>query len=106
MPNNVMVNLFTTLTGVGFPPVSTVELRECGKKNWIAPKNPCDTTNGISVKTNTSGGFKTAFKVELCPDGVRGPEPTSEICYIGEPKPVGLDTIALVGAAKVTVTYP
>ena len=58
------------------------------------------------MTTNASGGFKAAFTVTLCPDGVRGPEPTSEICYIGERKPSGVDTVKLVGAAKVTVTYP
>ncbi len=31
---------------------------------------------------------------------------TEEKCCIGEPHPSGVDTIALVGAAKVTVTYP
>ena len=105
-PNNVMVNSSTTLTGTGFPPSTTIAIRECGRTSWIAPQNPCDVTNGISVTTNAAGGFTASFKVELCPDGVRGPEPTSEICYIGEPHPSGIDTIALLGAARITVTYP
>ena len=31
---------------------------------------------------------------------------TEETCYIGEPHPRGIDTVALIGAAKITVTYP
>jgi hypothetical protein len=105
-PKSVMVNSSTTLTGTGFPPSTTIALQECGKTGWIAPQSPCASSNGISVTTNAVGGFKTAFKVSLCPDGVRGREPTSEICYIGEPKPSGIDTITLLGAVKITVTYP
>jgi len=30
---------------------------------------------------------------------------TEETCYIGEPQPNGIDTIGLLGAAKITATY-
>ena len=107
-PDNVMVNSSIRLIGTGFPADTTIALRECASKGWIVPQNPCDTNNGVSVTTDALGGFKTSFKAELCPRGVQpGSRPvTSDTCYIGEPKPAGIDTIELVGAAKITVTYP
>jgi hypothetical protein len=109
VPNNVMVNTNTALTGVGFAPNSTLHVVECGTTSWIAPQNPCDTTNAINVTTNAAGGFHAVFKVQLCPRVVPPPTAvpiTEEQCYIGVPKPTGIDTIALEGAAPVIVTYP
>jgi hypothetical protein len=104
-PNNLMVNTKTVLRGTGFPARSRLTIEECSMTNWVVTAKPCDTTNQISVLTDGHGRFTRQFKVELC-GGKRGPEPTSQICYIGEPHPEGIDTITLIGAAKVTVTYP
>lgn len=106
-PNNIMVNGITTLTGTGFPPNASIPLQECGQTTWIAPQDPCDSTNAITVTTSPEGTFTTPFKVQLCPRSVPPTPPvTEETCYIGEPHPTGVDTITLLGAAKITVTYP
>jgi hypothetical protein len=106
-PDSVMVNGTTTLTGTGFPAKSKVQLRECGASSWIAPKNPCISTNEITVTASASGGFTTPFKVQLCPRTLPPTPPvTEETCYVGELRPTGIDTLALLGAAKITVTYP
>ena len=105
-PANLMVNGTTQLTGTGFPARSRVVLSECGATNWIAPRDPCDTTNTVTVTTGGGGGFTTPFKVQLCPRSTVTSPVTEETCYIGEIHPSGIDTIALLGAAKVIVTYP
>jgi hypothetical protein len=104
-PNNVMVNTNTTVTGHNFKPRSTVVLTECSKTNWIAPQNPCDTNNGVTVTTNSLGGFRTLMKVETCL-GVAVPAGVSEVCYIGVVHPAGVDTIVLQPHAKIVVTFP
>jgi len=104
-PNNLMINTKTTLTGSGFPAKTKLTIAECPGTNWIVPQNPCVKNNTVSVVTDSHGRFTHQFRVELC-GGKRGPEPTSQICYIGDPHPEGIDTITLLGAAKVTVTYP
>ena len=104
-PNNLMVNTKTTLTGTGFPAKTRLAIVECSKTSWVVPANPCVGTNKISVVTDARGRFTAQFRVVLC-GGKRGPGPTSQICYIGHPHPRGVDTVTLVGAAKVTVTYP
>jgi hypothetical protein len=105
-PHSVMVNTDTMITGKNFTPGSSVQLTECSATTWVVPKNPCNTDNTVTVTANKKGAFKTSFKVELCPGGKRGKEPTSEICYIGVPKPSGIDTAGLSPYAKVIVTYP
>jgi hypothetical protein len=104
-PNNLMINTKTTLTGTGFPAKTKLTIKECPNTGWIVPQNPCVKNNSISVLTDSHGKFTRQFRVELC-GGKHGPEPTSQICYIGDPHPEGIDTISLLGAAKVTVTYP
>jgi hypothetical protein len=104
-PNNLMVNTKTTLTGTGFLAKTKLTIEECSKTFWIVPQNPCVHTNKISVLTDGHGRFTRQFRVELC-GGKRGPFPTSQICYIGDPHPEGIDTVRLLGAAKITVTYP
>jgi len=104
-PDNVMVNTKTTLTGRGFPAKTKLTIAECARTSWVVTANPCVRTNKISVLTDAHGRFSHQFRVVLC-GGKRGPEPTSQICYIGAPHPEGVDTITLVGAATVTVTYP
>jgi hypothetical protein len=104
-PNNLMINTKTLLTGSGFPARTRLTIEECSMTNWVVTANPCDTTNKISVLTDAHGRFTRQFKVELC-GGKRGPEPTSQICYVGDPHPEGIDTIALLGAARVIVSYP
>ncbi len=104
-PNNVMVNSKVALTGTGFPANTKLTVQECRATKWVVPQHPCDTNNTISVHTDGHGRFTSRFKVELC-GGKRGPGPTSQTCYIGNPRPRGVDTVALVGAARVVVTYP
>jgi hypothetical protein len=104
-PNNLMVNTKSLLTGTGFPAKTRLTIEECSVTNWVVTAKPCDSTNRISVLTDGHGRFTRQFKVELC-GGKRGPEPTSQICFIGDPHPEGIDTITLLGAARVTVTYP
>ena len=105
-PRSVMVNSATRLSGTGFAPHATLALRECSSTNWIVPQSPC-ATGSETVTTDAAGSFKTTFKVSLCPRRTPPPGPvTSETCYIGAPKPAGIDTIELVGAARITVTYP
>jgi hypothetical protein len=103
-PNNLMVNTKTTLTGTGFPARTRLTIKECPNTGWIVPQNPCVKNNSISVLTDAHGHFVHQFQVELC-GGKRG-QFTSQICYIGDPHPEGVDTITLLGAARVIVTYP
>jgi hypothetical protein len=105
-PHSVMVNSDTTITGKDFTPRSSVQLTECSATTWVVPNAPCNTANAVTVTANSKGTFKTAFKVELCPGGKHGKEPTSEICYVGVSKPSGIDTAGLSPYAKVIVTYP
>jgi hypothetical protein len=105
-PNNVMVLHPIGLVGTGFKPNSTLTIKECSRTNWVVNQNPCDTDNAIRVTTNANGGWRGSMTAELCPrTGTAAPQP-AEACYIGNPVPAGLDTINLVGAAKITVTYP
>ena len=107
-PNNAMVNTKISLTGTGFAAHTKLVVKECSSTNWVVvAQHPCDTDNTISVTTDRHGRFTSRFKLELCPRSNPGPGPvTKETCYIGNPQPRGVDTITLVGAAKVTVTYP
>jgi hypothetical protein len=105
-PDNVMVNTTTLLYGRNFAPSTSLTVKECGAKNWIVPQNPCDSTNSVTVTTDKQGRFKSSFKVQTCPSGASTPPGFSEKCYIGVPKPNGVDTIALVGATGITVTGP
>jgi hypothetical protein len=102
-PNNVMVNMLTQVTGRNFVPHQKVTLAECSRTTWIVPQNPCDTNNGKTVIANSLGGFVTRMKVEACPAIVPG---ISEQCYIGQPRPTGIDTIALQPDAGIVVTFP
>jgi hypothetical protein len=104
-PDNLMVGASTTLKGRGFPADSTVQLRECGRTFWIDPQDPCNTANGLSVQTDGKGRFKVRMRAEVCPEGESGSIITERFCYVGEPE-AGEDTEALVGAVKITVTYP
>jgi hypothetical protein len=107
-PNNVMVNTKINLVGTGFPARSKLVIKECSTTNWVVvAQHPCDTDNTISVVTDRHGRFASTFKAELCPRSKPGPGPvTQQTCYIGNPQPRGKDTIMLVGAARITVTYP
>jgi hypothetical protein len=54
--------------------------------------------------TGCSGTPRTA---ELCPRSNTAAKPvTKQTCYIGNSEPRGIDTMTLVGAARITVTYP
>ena len=102
-PRSVMVNQSTHLVGTGFPAHTAVTLQECGMPTWVVMQQVC-SPGTVTVTTNAAGRFATPFVVKLCPDA-SGPA-TRKTCYIGEPKPQGIDTIHLVGAVKITVTYP
>jgi hypothetical protein len=104
-PSSVMVNAKTRLVGRHFAPNTVLALRECGRTFWLAPAHPCNTANAVSVKTNARGAFALRFKVELCPEGAAGEHPTERICYVGALE-TGEDTGTLVGAARISVTYP
>ncbi len=105
-PASVMVNTATKLFGYNFPADSKLTIEECSKTGWIVPQNPCDTTNEIHVTTNSAGSFVHKLTAQVCPGGVTKLPGFQEICYVGEPKPSGIDTVFLVGAAKITVTGP
>lgn len=104
-PNNLMVNTKTSLAGTGFPAKTKLTIEECSVANWVVTSRPCKGANKISVLTDAHGRFSRKFRVVLC-GGRHGSGPTSQTCYIGDPRPQGVDTITLRGAAKVTVTYP
>jgi hypothetical protein len=105
-PHSVMVNTDTTVTGRHFTPGTSVEVAECGKTSWPETSNPCTSGNSVTVTANEKGEFRTPFKVEVCPDGVRGKNPTSEKCYIGVLKPSSLDGGGLSPSTSIIVTYP
>ncbi len=104
-PTNLMIDTETTLRGKGFPANSTIQIRECGRTSWLVPEDPCNTANTIAVHTDGKGRFAASFKAELCPEGMPGKNITERTCYVGEPL-AAEDTERLVGAAKLTVTYP
>ena len=105
-PDNVMVNTDTTLVGRNFKPATKLRLAECSKKNWVVPSRPCDSANTVTVRTNAKGQFKTKFKVEACPSSAAVSGDLAERCYIGVPKPSGVDTVRLEAAAPIVVTFP
>jgi hypothetical protein len=101
-----MVNTATKLYGKNFAPSTTLTVKECAEKNWIVPQDPCDSTNSVTVTTNAEGQFRTKFTVQTCSSGSDVSPGFSEKCFIGVPTPSGVDTISLVGAARITVTGP
>lgn len=103
-PAAVMVNGTVRLTGAHFPKAKSVVLDECSAPGWAVPSDPCVSTSSVTLFTTARGTFKTTYTVKLCPGGPG--IGTSETCYIGEPKPYGVDTIRLLGAVPVTVTWP
>jgi len=105
-PNNLMVNAQTSLIGKNFPADKALRLTECSRTTWVVvSQHPCDNNNTVTLTTNAFGGFRTQFKAELCPGGVRV-GPTAVACYIGVPRPNGVDTVKLEAAVKIVVTYP
>jgi hypothetical protein len=105
-PNNAMVNTDVTLVGRRFAPNHKLRLKVCNATGWIAPQDPC-SKGAIHVMTNGRGRFTTTWRAALCPRAAWPGHPvTEERCYIGKPKPEGVDTITLVGHVKVIVTYP
>lgn len=105
-PNNLMVNTTTKLTGTGFTPNTSLKVAECSRTSWLLPKQPCATSNKVTVTTNASGGFKATMKAVVCPKiktaDTRG---FMETCYVGVPR-ISKDSVALIGAAKIIVTGP
>jgi len=107
-PNNVMVNTVVHLAGSGFAAKAKLSIMECGSKGWVVvAQHPCVADNTISVLTDSHGRFARKFRVKLCPRTTTGSGPvTKETCYIGNPHPEGVDTMSLIGAARIIVTYP
>ena len=106
-PGSVMVNHAVSLRGFGFPSNAAVQLTECSRPSWIAPQQVCSTGNSRTVRTDRRGAFVASFVMDLCPKSKPSSGPvTARTCYVGEVKPTGVDTLELVGAVKVTVTYP
>ncbi|HEY4916225.1 MAG TPA: hypothetical protein VIH92_04915 [Solirubrobacteraceae bacterium] len=103
-PHSLMVRTTATLKGSGFPANTVIQLGECGRTFWLDPSDPC-IAGEETVTTDRKGRFRTTFQVGLCPEGESGKMPTERTCYIGELVD-GEDTGSLVGAAKITVTYP
>ena len=103
-PDNVMVNTDIHVLGQHFDAGQTLTLAECGKTSWIAPKNPCDTDNTVTVTTNGKGKFKTQMKVEACPGKAHQPG-LSQTCYIGV-ETLGIDNGSLQPYASIVVTFP
>lgn len=104
-PKSVMVGHETMVTGREFPADTTIVLAECSVTTWIVPQQPCLTANETTVTTNNRGAFETPFIVEICaPNG--SVKVTKRKCFIGEPKPFGVDQVELFAAAKVIVTWP
>lgn len=106
-PHSVMVNMNTNVMGRNFVPGSTAQLVECSTTSWSVPLNPCDTNNTVTVTANKKGAFHTKFKVEGCPPpAATGPGGLSQRCYIGVPRPTGIDTVALQPNTSIVVTFP
>ncbi len=105
-PADLMVNTTTTVRGRGFAPGTAVRLVECSATVWPVLTNPCTTDNVVTVSADRKGSFTTGFRVELCPGGAHGRQPTSEICYLGVARPSGIDTEVLSPDVRITVTYP
>jgi hypothetical protein len=107
-PNSIMVNHTTTLTGRHWPASKKVTLEECTESTWVVMQSaPCDTNNVVTVKADAKGQFKTVFTVHTCPTTDSSPPGFEQTCFIGgNPAPSGVDTIALQGAVKITVTGP
>jgi hypothetical protein len=105
-PHSAMVNSTISLSGHGFPAHAKLTIAECSSTNWLVITQPCDTDNTIVVHTDRHGRFTSSFTVELCPRLNSGGHRTRQKCFIGNPQPQGVDTITLVGAARIIVTYP
>jgi hypothetical protein len=104
-PASAMVNTSIELQGSHFAPDQQITIEECSAKRWIAPQNPCNTTNLVSVETNSKGAFHHSLLALLCP--LNPPPPgVSRTCYVGEPAGKDVDVLTLLGAATITVTGP
>ena len=106
-PTSAMVNTKIELSGRGFAAHTKLTIKECSSTGWVVvAQRPCNADNVIAVVTDARGRFARKFKVDVCPHAsVSGPV-TRRTCYIGNPQPRGVDTMALVGAVRITVTYP
>jgi len=106
-PDSVMVNTRTVLVGRNFDPHVSLRIAECSATKWVVPTSPCDTNNVVKVTTDAKGTFVTTMKVEACPEVVtKASKGLSELCYIGVPRPSGIDTVSLVPRTSVVVTFP
>jgi hypothetical protein len=105
-PNNLMINTKTVLTGTGFAPATKLVVEECSATSWIAPEDPCASSNIIHVRTTAAGNFKHSMTATICPsDGAPKPGFVQR-CYVGVPHPFGVDQVRLLGATSLFVTGP
>ncbi len=100
---NLVPGQVIALRGTGFQPATTYTIKECSQTNWVVTANPCNTNNVKRVRTNAVGAFRTPFTAEVCPAPSATPAPPVVRCFVGVPKPYGVDTVKLVGAAQITV---
>jgi hypothetical protein len=110
-PTSAMINTTVEVHGKGFAPNASITVAECSKTTWSLPEQPCVDGNQVTLTTNANGKFKTTMKVGLCPSGPTpvvstGTPVTQRTCYIGQLTPTGIDTLALVGAAPLMVSWP
>jgi hypothetical protein len=109
-PTSAMVNTTVKVRGKGFAPNASITLAECSKTAWSLPEAPCVDGNQVTVTTNANGKFHAKMTAKLCPVGptvvTPGTPVTQETCYIGQLTPTGIDTLALVGAAPIQISWP
>ena len=53
-PSSVMVLNTTTLAGRHFPSKSKITIEECSETSWIAPNQPCDSSNAVKDQEDNS----------------------------------------------------
>jgi hypothetical protein len=107
-PDNLMVNTTTVLTGSGFKPKTKLTIKECSQQTWVVPLKVCNNPNTVRVTTNARGRFKVKFTALVCPESRRGGIPAGfrRKCFVGVPTIQGIDTVTLLGVAKLVVTGP
>lgn len=107
-PASVMVNTKTELSGSGFQPRSRLLIWECSARTWVVPLQVCNHRNAVHVTTDGLGRFKVAMTALVCPARLPALAAAgfARTCYVGVPHVRGVDTVALAGAARITVTGP
>ena len=106
-PGTVTVNTRVRLSGSGFAAHRRLTIWECTARTWVVPQQVCNHRNVVDLTTNGAGRFNVSQVALVCP--LRTHVMTADFartCYVGMPTVRGIDTVALVGAARITVTGP